>query len=84
MPFRSNDFSVDRLMQRVVALTGETETQALINALEMRLKKLESQRIHALNLDEIDEIVERFNNLPLLDHRSDDEIVGYGAFGLPE
>ena len=31
----------------------------------------------------IDAIIERFNALPLLDDRTDDEILGYGENGLP-
>lgn len=69
----------DRLARELAALTGESITDAVVASLEARLE-MERRRRRALGLDDI---VERFGRLPLLDERDADDIVGYDDDGLP-
>lgn len=69
----------DRLARDLVELTGESITDAVVASLEARLE-VERRRRRALG---IDDIVERFRRLPVLDGRAPDDIIGYDADGLP-
>lgn len=69
----------DRLARELAALTGETITDAVEASLEARLK-LERRRRRGSGLEDI---VERFAALPVLDERSDEAILGYDEDGLP-
>ncbi|MFP5579886.1 MAG: type II toxin-antitoxin system VapB family antitoxin [Acidimicrobiia bacterium] len=70
----------DRLARELVALTGESITGAVEAALEERLQ-VERRRRRRRSLDDI---VERFRALPVLDDRPAEEILGYGDDGLPQ
>lgn len=69
----------DQLARELVALTGESITDAVEASLEARLE-LERRRRRTGGLVDI---VERFAELPVLDDRSDEDIVGYDEHGLP-
>lgn len=70
----------DQLARELSELTGESLTDAVVNSLERRLA--EERRIRRRRRS-IDDLVDRFNQLPVLDNRSADEIVGYDEHGLP-
>lgn len=70
----------DRLARELADLTGESLTDAVINSLEQRLAEERRARRRRRS---IDDLVERFHLLPVLDHRSADEIIGYDEHGLP-
>ncbi|MFN0027671.1 MAG: type II toxin-antitoxin system VapB family antitoxin [Acidimicrobiales bacterium] len=70
----------DQLARELVALTGETITEAVVAALEARLEVEHRRRRPAAGLSDI---VLRFRDLPILDDRSADDIVGYDQHGLP-
>ena len=74
----------DRLARELAALTGESITEAVTRALEQRLDQerrerdvVRRERLKAL----MEEIRQRTAKLPVLDARSDDEILGYNEFG---
>ena len=69
----------DQLARDLVALTGESITDAVVASLEARLE-VERRRRRALGLGDI---VERFRRLPELDERDADDIIGYDEHGLP-
>jgi antitoxin VapB len=69
----------DSLARELAALTGESITDAVVASLEVRLE-LERRRRRSVG---VDDIVERFARLPVLDTRAPDEILGYGAEGIP-
>jgi antitoxin VapB len=65
------------------AATGESLTDAIINALKERLRR-QRGRVRGRRLrDEIRAIRPRCAALPLLDDRSADEILGYDEHGVP-
>ena len=70
------DPETDRLARELAALTGETMTQAIRGALAERLAREKRRR-------ELLAIIEEFQKLPVLDDRSEDEILGYDEHGLP-
>lgn len=69
----------DQLARELAKLTGETITEAVVTSLEARLA-LERLRHRERSLHDI---VERFRQLPVLDERRTDEILGYDDYGLP-
>ena len=69
----------DQLARDLSELTGESITDAVVASLEVRLD-LERRRRRAPSLTDI---VDRFRQLPVLDERKPDDIVGYDEHGLP-
>lgn len=70
----------DQLARELSELTGESLTDAVVNSLERRLAEERRSRRRRRS---VDDLVDRFNRLPVLDNRSADEIVGYDENGLP-
>lgn len=69
----------DRLARELAALTGETLTETVERSLEDRLS---AERHRRRRVPDLDTIVARFAQLPVLDARSADEIIGYDENGL--
>ena len=84
MPLSIKDPEADRLARAVAQRTGETLTQAVINALRERLvrEQRKEQAIESL-VEDVMEIGRHCAALPLLDARSADDIIGYDDNGLP-
>jgi antitoxin VapB len=74
----------DRLARELADATGESLTDAVIRALRERLERIKGSRRAAGLSDEVARIQERIAQLPRLDERSDDEILGYDEHGLPD
>jgi antitoxin VapB len=73
----------DRLARELAARTGQTLTEAVIQALREKLMR-EAGRVHAPRLShELRAIGERCSTLPVLDARRPEEILGYDESGLP-
>ncbi len=77
------DPEADRLARQLAAATGETITRAVTIAVQERLARVMGRRTGRSLADELDEIAQRCAALPVLDERSEDEILGYDATGLP-
>ena len=73
----------DRLARELAQSTGESLTEAVINALRERLIRQRGKARTARVRDELRAIRERCARYPVLDHRSADEILGYDEHGLP-
>ena len=73
----------DRLARELAERTGESLTDAIINALRERLRRVEGRVRVPRVRDEIRAIRERCHALPVLDRRSADEILGYDEHGVP-
>lgn len=72
----------DRLARKLARVTGETITEAVTKAIRERFVR-ETGRNPAVVLAEIDRIVAEVAQLPVLDGRTADEIIGYDENGLP-
>jgi len=74
----------DRLAHELAALTGESMTTAVITAMRERMereeRKSESKR---QLLADIMAIADHCASLPVLDTRTEDEIMGWDENGLP-
>lgn len=74
----------EALAAEVARLAGESKTEAVTVALRERLARLQQRRAAARSLaDELDEIALHCSQLPVLDTRSPDEILGYDDRGVP-
>lgn len=85
MALSIRDHETDRLARELARRTGETMTRAIRTALEERLARLDRAREAAIERRRraIDAIVARAHELPVLDGRTPDEIIGYDENGLP-
>lgn len=83
MAMSIKSLDVERLARELAAKTGESLTGAIQTALEERLDRLKKIKKDPLIRAQLEEILRRVDQLPILDQRSPDEIVGYDENGLP-
>jgi antitoxin VapB len=77
------DPETEKLAREISEETGESLTVAITNALRERLQRLRGRR-HSKNVaQEVENILQRVDVLPILDERSEDEILGYDSQRLP-
>jgi len=84
MELSIKDPEADRLARALAQRTGETLTQAVINALRERLarEQRKDQAVESL-VEDVMEIGRHCAALPLLDARSAEDILGYDDNELP-
>ncbi len=68
---------VERLARKLARETGTTMTDAIFQALEEKVMRIERRSGETGDLRAIMEISARSAALPTLDERSEDEILGY-------
>lgn len=83
MPLNIKNVEADRVARELADLTGETITDAVIVAITERLRRERLRRTYGSTRADLRRIRERYRNLPLLDERTADEIIGYDDSGLP-
>jgi antitoxin VapB len=84
MPISIKSPEADRLARQLAATTGETITVAVTIALRERLAREERKReSKRLLLADIMAIADHCASLPVLDTRTEDEIMGWDENGLP-
>jgi antitoxin VapB len=75
----------EKLVRELARRRGQGITEALTDVIRREVdrerRKPAKQDSYETFSRRIDEIVERFNKLPVLDDRSDDEILGYNEQG---
>ena len=74
---------VERLARELASKTGESLTGAIQKALEERLERLKRERRQQGILAPLEDILHRVDQLPVLDSRNPNEILGYDENGLP-
>ena len=72
----------ERLAAELARLTGETKTEAVINALRDCLARIRRESSKRSLVDELEDIAEHCASLPVLDARPADEILGYDEHGI--
>jgi antitoxin VapB len=81
---RIEDPEVEQLVRAIAQRTGETTEQVVVNALRERLER---EKARALDVERTVEaamaIGQHCAALPVLDDRSQDELLGYDERGLP-
>lgn len=83
MALNIKDPETDRLARELAAATGESITVAARIAIEERLARVRRRKVGSEQHDVVAEIVRRGRARPMLDDRSEDEILGYGPDGYP-
>lgn len=83
MALNIKDPTTDRLARELAKETGETITAAITVALRERLDRVAGGSPYEEKLRRIRAIVAQTRELPVLDDRSADEILGYDENGLP-
>ena len=83
MALSIKDPETERLARRLAELTGENITTATKRAIEERLRRLGSRTRKAALLEDMAEIRRRWNEMPVMDDRTPEEILGYDERGLP-
>jgi len=83
MAISIKSLETERLAREISSKTGESITGAIQKALEERLERLQQQRRKRILSDQLQEILHRVDQLPVIDSRSSDEILGYDDHGLP-
>ncbi len=86
MALSIKNIEAEELVRKIATKTGESLTGAIQKALEERLERLERIKANlknrALTL-QLDAILRRVDEMPDLDSRTADEIIGYDENGLP-
>lgn len=82
MAFSIKNDDADRLARRLAATTGESLTEAVLVALRERLQREESKR-HVGVAERLRRLAAEVADLPVVDERAADEILGYDQRGLP-
>lgn len=82
MALNIKDADTDRLAREVAALTGESITDAVRVSLEQRLGILR-RKAAVTSATDLAQIIARGRQRQRLDHRTEDEILGYDRDGLP-
>lgn len=73
----------ERLAAELAQQTGETKTEAVAQALRERLARIRRDQHTRTLTDELESIAQRCAELPVLDDRAFDAILGYDDTGLP-
>ena len=73
----------DRLARELAAKTGESLTDAVLNAIRERLTREETRRKAPSLRRELAKIRARCAALPVIDSRTAEEIIGYDEHGWP-
>jgi antitoxin VapB len=81
MPLNIRNPEADRLAAELARLTGQTKTDAVIAALRQRLAQARANNQANSMVDRIAGIAVRCRQLPVLDKRTPDEILGYDKPG---
>jgi antitoxin VapB len=83
MALSIKDPETEKLARTLAERTGESITVATRRAIEDRLRRTGSQARKAALLEDMEAMQRRLDALPVLDHRSPDEIIGYDENGVP-
>ena len=83
MPLSIKHPEADMLARSLAALTGQSITDAVIQALREQLRRESGRGSPAQLQEELRAIGDRCADLPDLDSRSPEEIVGFDERGLP-
>ena len=85
MPLNVKNDQAHSLAKELAELTGQSITDAVTKALKDAVARARAGRKGHVErvMAQVDEITAHFASLPILDHRSDEEILGYDEKGMP-
>ncbi|MEK8016164.1 MAG: type II toxin-antitoxin system VapB family antitoxin [Candidatus Parabeggiatoa sp.] len=83
MALTLNHPEANNLVKELISYTGETLTQAVLNALREKIQKEKEKRKHTVSMkEELLQIGKECAALPILDNRTPEEILGYNNNGV--
>jgi len=82
MPLELRSAKADALARELATATGEDIETAVERAIEERLERI-PRRPQAPKPSDIDAIFDRLAQMPVLDARTPEEIIGYDEHGVP-
>ena len=82
-PLNIKDPEVYRMARELAEKTGESMTGAVKKALRERLVREEQRKPDPVMIEKLLEISDRCAARPVLDSRSDEDIIGYDEHGVP-
>ena len=78
MTINIQNSEADKLVRELSELTGESVTEIVVKSLAQRLEREKNQNNASTSLEkELLTIAQSYQDLPTLDHRSEEEILGY-------
>jgi antitoxin VapB len=83
MALSIKSMETERLAREIAAKTGDSLTGAIQKALQERLERLKLQRRSGILATQLEDILRRVDQLPILDPRAADEVLDYDEHGLP-
>jgi len=83
MALSIKSMETERLAREIAAKTGDSLTGAIQKALEERLERLKLERRSGILASQLEDILRRVDQLPILDPRAADEVLDYDEHGLP-
>ena len=83
MPLSIKNENTERHAREVAHQAGESNTEAIQKSLAERLERLKAKRRNRTLGGRIEDLLRRVDELPNLDPRSPNEILGYDEHGLP-
>jgi antitoxin VapB len=83
MALSIKDPEADRLARELARQTGESITEAVIVSLRERLARQRARKKAPARRSKLRELRASMRELPVLDDRTPDEILGYDELGLP-
>jgi antitoxin VapB len=83
MALNIKNAQADELARALAARTGQSITDAVVNALREQLKRETGHRLAPRLTEELRAISDRCAALPDYDKRSPEEIIGFDEHGLP-
>ena len=83
MALSIKSMETERLAREIAAKTGDSLTGAIQKALQERLERLKLQRRSGILASQLEDILRRVDQLPILDPRAADEVLNYDEHGLP-
>ena len=83
MALTINSPEAERLASELAQTTGETQAEAVTKALRDRLLRVRRARGSSDLIADLEKIADHCSNLPVIDPRTPEEILGYDEAGLP-
>jgi len=83
MTLNIQDPETEQLAHSLARQTGESITVAMRRALEERMRRLTPDIRKAALLEDLAASRQRWSQMPILDHRNANDIIGYDENGLP-
>jgi antitoxin VapB len=83
MPLSIKNDKTERLARQVANETGESLTEAIQKALQERWDRLKAKSRSRIMTSQLEDLLRRVDELPTIDSRTTDEILGYDEHGIP-